>query len=318
MVFTMLFKLKDRLEKIAQKNKPLHSLMLNLQGHFGFLINKLTNYALERYRFKKKAGYWPNLKNPKTFNEKIFWKKLNDRNPLLPVTSNKYKVRFYIREKLGEERAGEILIPLLHVTKNPEDIPFDELPDNFVVKPNHASQRTIIVRNGDYYEEEIVETCKFWLKTQYGKAAFEWPYQKVDRKIMVEELLTDEEGNLPKDYKFFVFHGECKFIQVDHGRYTNHVRTLYDRNWDKINVSYNYPEGPAVPKPRNLDEMIELSEKLAECFDMVRVDLYNIDGDIYFGELTHYSESGMGKFEPEKFDRKFGEYWDIEPGYWEK
>ncbi len=314
----MLLELRDKVERLAQKNRHLHSLMLNLQGQIGFLLNKISNCTPEKYRFLKEVGYWPDIKNPRSFNEKVFWKKIHDRNPLLVKTSDKYRVRSYIKDVLGEERAEEILIPLLHVTDNPEDLPFDKLPENFVIKPNHASGKVIISKDGGYDEEKITKTCNFWLKTSYGKAALEWAYQNIDRKILVEKLLTDEEGKVPDDYKFYMINGECEFLQINLDRFSNIKKSLYYPNWEKIPAIHNRPPGPEVPEPENLDEMLEISERLSQDFDMVRVDLYSLKGKTYFGELTHYPVSGMGRFEPRKFDYKFGKSWEIEPEYWKE
>ncbi len=141
-----------------------------------YFLNKITNYKIEKWRFYKRTGYKLNLKKPRSFNEKIVWKKINDRNPLLPITADKYKVRSYIKKVLGEEKAREILIPLLYVTDKPKTIPFEKLSENFVVKSNHGSGTNIIIKNSKYNKKEIVKECKKWLKTPHGLEKLEWAY----------------------------------------------------------------------------------------------------------------------------------------------
>ncbi len=286
-----------------------------------WLYNKLTLYNLEKIRFYKNLGYKLNLKNPKSFNEKIVWKKIYDRNPLLPTTADKYKVRDYFKEMLGKEKAKEILIPLLYVTDKPETIPFEKLPSNFIIKANHGSGTNIVVRNGNYNKEEIIKTCKRWLKTPYGLEKNEWAYQKIKRKIVIEKLLKDEEGELPKDYKFHVFHGKCEMIQVNQGYFAdknNRTLTLYTPEWRKISVFWEFKSANSITKPSNLNKMIALAEKLSISFDYVRIDLYSINNRIFFGEFTHYPTSGIPKIDTPSFDFEIGKHWKIIPKYWKK
>ena len=163
------------MNKIYQKTKEkikkynfLYIVLITIRAYGIYFLNKISNYQLEKIRFYKKVGYQLNLKNPKSYNEKIVWKKINDRNPLLPITADKYQVRSYLQEVLGEEKAKEILIPLLYVTDQPETIPFERLPSTFIVKPTYASGLNIIVENGYFNQKEIIKTCRRWLKTPYG------------------------------------------------------------------------------------------------------------------------------------------------------
>ena len=286
---------------------------------YGFyLLNKISNYQLEKNIFYKKVGYRLNLKNPKSFNEKIIWKKIYDRNPLLTITADKYEVRSYIKKVLGEEKAKRILIPLLYVTDKPETIPFERLPSAFIVKPNHASGLNIIVKNGNFNKKKIIKTCKKWLKTLYGIEKLEWAYQPIKRKIIIEKLLFDDDGKIPKDFKFNMFHGKCKLVYVEFDRINNLSQSYFDEKWNFLSVKKTTcTQGLKIKKPKNYEIMLELAEKLSEAFDHVRVDLYNINGKIYFGELTHYRTSGRVRFEPSSFDFKLGKYWKIKPKYWE-
>jgi len=312
---------KKMKEKI--KNDNFLFIVLKVIKAYGFyFLNKIFNYKLEKIKFHKEVGYRLNLKNPKSYNEKIVWKKINDRNPLLPITADKYKLRSYVKKVLGEEKAKEILIPLLYVTDQPETIPFERLPSAFMVKPNHASGSHIIVENGHFNKKEIIKTCRRWLKTPYGLEKLEWAYQPIKRKIIIEKLLRDDDGNIPKDFKFYMFHGKCKSVHVSvhliFNRKDNHSRSYFDEKWNFLSVKRPpSPLGPKIKKPKKYEIMLELAEKIAEAFDFVRVDFYNLNGKIYIGELTHYPASGTGKFEPQSFDFELGKYWKIKPKYWE-
>ena len=302
-------------EKI-KKHNLLFVIFIAVRAYSLYFLNRISNYKLEKIKFYKELGYQLNFKNPKSFNEKIIWKKINDRNPLLPVTADKYQVRSYLQEVLGEEKAEEICIPLLYVTDKPETIPFDKFPSSFIVKPNHASGRNIIVENGYFDKKEIIKTCRRWLNTPYGLEKLEWAYQPIKRKIIIEELLYDEDGNVPKRFKFHIFHGKCKLIRVFFGK--KHASlSHFDEKWNFLPVKMStLPQEPKIRKPKNYKSMLSLAKKLAEPFDYIRVDLYNLNGKIYFGELTHYPNSGGSRFEPNSFDFELGKHWKIEPKYW--
>jgi len=311
------------MNKIYQKTKGkiknhhfLFTVFVTIRAYGIYFLNKISHYQLEKIRFYKKVGYQINLKNPKSFNEKTIWKKIYDRNPLLPMTTDKYAVRSYIKKVLGEEKAKEILIPLLYVTDQPETIPFERLPSAFIVKPNHTSGDKIIVENGHFNKKEIIKTCRRWLKTPYGLEKLEWAYQPIKRKIIIEKLLLDDDGKIPKDFKYNMFHGKCKLVLVMFDRMNHPSISVFDEEWNFLSVKIPYLQGPKIKKPKNYEIMLALAEKLSEPFDYVRVDLYNLNGKIYFGELTHYPDSGILKFEPSSFDFELGKYWKIEPEYW--
>ncbi len=306
-------------KRIINNNNLIYIVFHNLYGYLIHFLNTISDYRIEKRNFFKKLGYPLNLKNPQSFNEKIVWKKIYDRNPLLPITSDKYEVRSYVKDILGEEKAQEILAPLLYVTEKPEIIPFDDLALPYIIKPNHTSGLYIIVTNEKINKKEIIKTCQKWLKTPYGLKKLEWAYQPIKRKIITEKLLQDEKGKLPKDYKFHVFHGRCFYLIIISDRMNNLSVVRFYRNWEHLSsVSVDgFPsKNLKVEKPRNYEKMLEIAEKLAEPFDYVRVDLYNINGQIYFSELTHYEQSGNIKFEPVSFDFELGKKWILKPGYW--
>jgi len=311
---TMLMPIKNRIHR----NVFLYGISRNVKTYLIYFFNILTNYSIEKARFYKLLGYKLDLKNPKTFNEKIIWKKIHDRNPLLPVTADKYEVRSYVKEALGEEKAKEILIPLLYVTNKPETIPFNELPIPFIIKPNHSSGKYIIIKDKKYDKEEIIRTCRKWLKTPYGLEKLEWVYQPIKRKIVIEKLLIDKEGKIPKDYKLHMFHEKCIFTLIIFGRMDSIGRIYFDKNWDILSFEGNVSsQDLKMEKPRNYKVMLKIAQKLSASFDLVRVDLYNLDGKIYFGELTHYPESGIRKYDPKYFDFELGKYWNLKTNCWE-
>jgi len=273
-------------------------------------------------KFRHRMGYDVNLDFPRSYNEKIIWKKLHDRNPLLTVTADKYMVREYVRDTLGKDTAEQILIPLYHVTDKPEKIPFDLLPENFVVKPNQGSRMHIFVTgNKEKLREEIISKCKEWLKVNYGLYNYEWAYRNIKRKIIIEELLQTKGNSLPRDYKFYCFHGKCRVIRVSENRFgETDLAGYFQPDWKALpvyNPGYNNMTTP-FEKPSNLSYLTDLAEKLSAGFDAVRVDLYSYDNKVYFGELTHYDASGMARFEPESFDYEMGSYWKVEKKYWLK
>ena len=235
------------------------------------------------------------------------------------MTADKYQVRSYIKKVVGEDKAKELLIPLLYVTDQPETIPFEKLPPNYIIKPNHSSGFKIIVENDQVNRANIIKTCKKWLKISYGMEKLEWAYQPIKRKIVIEKLLREADGSIPNDFKFHMFHGKCKCVLVDFHTMNNLSQSFFDEKWKLLSVKRpNHSQGLKIKKPKNYEIMLKLAEKLAKAFDFVRVDFYNLKGKIYIGELTHYPGSGMGKFEPQSFAFEFGKHWKIEPKYWEK
>jgi len=303
-----------------QENNDLFFILKKARGYIYYLLNKLSNYRLERKKFYNHLGYPLNLEKPSSFNEKIVWKKIYDRNPLLATTADKFAVRSYLKKVLGEKEANKILVPLLYVTDKPETIPFKELPSDFVIKPNHASGCYKIIKNGDYKTTEIVNICQKWLNVAYGLEKLEWAYQRIKRLIIIEKFLCEDDGKYPKRYNFYMFHGKCKSIHAISGdKRENPSVTYLDEKWNLVPAKNPFrPQVLDIMKPINHLSMMSLAEELSMPFDHVRVDLYNIYGHIYFGELTHYTASGMLKYEPQTYDFELGKYWKIKPKYWKK
>jgi len=247
------------------------------------------------------------LKKPKTFNEKLQWLKLHDRNPLYIQLVDKYEVRKYIEKVLGKE----YLIPLLGVYDSFDEINFDALPNEFVLKPTHTSGDIFICKDKSKIDfMKLKKEVNRWLKREYYWLHREWPYKNIKPRIICEKYMVDESGKELKDYKIFCFNGEPKIIQVDYNRFSNHKRNLYDLEWNYIPFSIQYPTDPnkIISKPQKLEEMINIARLLCKGYPHVRVDFYSINEKIYFGELTFYHGSGFEKFEPESYNYVFGSW----------
>jgi len=256
--------------------------------------------------FKKRLGYDLNLENPKTFNEKIQWLKLYDRNPLLTLCEDKYAVREYIKEKIGEQ----FLIPLIYHTDKPADIIPDNMPDfPFIIKTNHYSgEGVIIVKDKSKIDwKSVRKYLAILLKYNYYYRSKEWQYKNIKPRIIVEKLLLNENFGIPFDYKFHCFNGDLAYIQVDLDRHTDQKRNIYDPDWNFLNFQLKCKNGNIVNRPIVLNKMKSLAEIIAKDFCYVRVDFYNLGRKIFFGELTFRPGAGYVAFRPPEWDRKFGD-----------
>ena len=298
--------------EILEKLKYRDGLSLKL---FGFKLSLAKNMdekdlpELLKKWYKKRTGRELNLENPKSFNEKIQWLKLYDNSPLKTKLADKYLVREWIKENLGEE----YLIPLLGVYDSFDEIDFDKLPDKFVLKANHGCAWNIIVKDKQKFDKKKAKK-KFdkWMKRNYAlKAGFEMQYKDIPPKIVAEAFIQDSKGEL-NDYKVLCFNGEPKFIWIDQGRFSNRTENIYDTEWNLQPFLLTYENSKEeVPPPKNLETMIEFARKLSKDFALVRVDFYNVDGKIYFGEMTFTSASGVDVFKPAEYDLKLGEMLEL-------
>ena len=252
-------------------------------------------------------GYWPRIRTPRSLNEKIMHRMLFTDNEFYSKIADKWEVREYVDEKIGDH----ILTDVPHVTDDPETIPFDDLPQKFVIKPTHSCGNVIIVEDKDKRDfNGIKDTCQTWLNTKYGDNTNEYWYQDIKPQILIEEYIESGERKAPLDYKFFVFHGEVKFIQIDFGRFSEHKMTLYSPKWEMLDFKKDYPRGPDLEKPSDLEQMREMAETLGEDFEFARVDLYNPnEGEIRFGEITLSPGAGHSGFDPTQADFEVGKYW---------
>jgi len=271
---------------------------------WGFFRHILSDKAYARVRYKLEQGFFPDLNNSERLTEKIQQLKLFDRNPLRQRVADRIKMRDYVSEK----STADHLIPVLGVYDTLKKEDWGRLPNQFVLKANHGCGFVKIIRDKPAEKfEEIKRLTKFWQGQDYSKLGREWVYKDLPRSIIAEELLLSDSGDIPRDYKFTCIHGRIELVQVDIGRFNDQKRNLYDRDFNLLDVKLLYPQYDGkLEKPALWDDAVQLSEKLAEDFDFIRVDLYLTDGKIYVGELTNFPGSGFIGFDPDEFDKEMG------------
>lgn len=277
----------------------------------GRLITKAYPYLPDelalRLFFKHYVGYPLNLDNPKSFNEKLQWLKIHDIHPEYTKMVDKIEAKKYVASIIGDK----YIIPTLKVYNSVDEIDWNELPDQYVMKTNHGCGRMIIARDKSKVNvEEAKEMLKKALKRDYCKYNREYPYKNVVRRVFVEKYMEDETGEL-RDFKFFCFGGKpyCLFVASDRSKKDTETKfDFYDMDWNLLPFTNGHPNsGKKMEKPKSFELMKQLAEKLSAGIPHVRVDFYNINGDIYFGELTFFHWSGTVPFEPVEWDYKLGE-----------
>jgi len=268
------------------------------------VMGGLSDKIFSRVQFLLHQGHLPNLKAPKSFNEKIQWLKLNYRDPLIQNCANKLLARDYVSENYGPE----ILVPLVGVYESAEEIGFEDLPHRFVCKASHGSGWNIVATDKDKLNWVVeLKNLKKWMATDFSAIGREWAYKNSPRKILIEHFLDGPDGQSPYDYKIFCFNGHPRFVQVDTDRFSEHRRSFYDLNWQQLPFGLEYPvESRVLPRPIGFDKMIVIAKKLSQQFPFVRCDLYDCDGKVYFGELTFYPGKGTERFDPLKADTDIG------------
>lgn len=275
----------------------------NIMGFY----NKIPDDIFLKKMFKLYVGYSLRLDNPQTFNEKIQWIKLYDRKELYTILVDKYKVRSYVADKIG----NEYLIPLLGVWDTAEKIDFDSLPAKFVLKCNHNSGVGLYICKDKtkMSPEAVRKGLKKGIKQDYYLLTREWAYKNVPRRIIAEKYMENSSGEELMDYKLMCFNGKvkCSFVCSDRFSEDGLKVTFFDNDWNVLPFERHYPRSnKKIEKPQNFEKMIELAEVLAKDIPFVRVDFYEIDGKIYFGELTLYPGNGMEEFTPETMDYEMG------------
>ena len=266
--------------------------------------DKMDYHKLIKSFYEMKTGDKIDLDNPVTFNEKLQWLKLYDSTPLKTKLSDKYLVRSWIKETIGEE----YLIPLLGVWNSFEEIDFDTLPDAFVLKCNHGSGWNQVVQDKSSMDtKEIKSKFDLWINTNYAYLGGELHYEGITPKIIAEQYIDAPNGLI--DYRFFCFNGIPAQIWVDKYSGTpNHIRRTYDMDWNRIKMRCTWPEGEEAwcEQPSRFEEMKRLSKKLSHGFAFVRVDFYEVNGNLFFGEMTFTPMNGLGLFEPKEWDERLG------------
>lgn len=285
----------------------------------GIARRVLTPEGYLRLMYRRGFGEALDLANPAKFSEKIQWLKLYDRNPLIPVCADKLRVRDFVAERIGPQ----YLVPLLFSGDRPENIPFDRLPENYIIKTSHGSGTNIVVL-GDrmilnkqeqvFSRPRIVNQLNKWLKTDFSAIGLEWQYRDIKPMVLIEALLQDESGNtILNDYKVFCFHGAPRYVEVLTDRLTGLKENWYTPDWEPVEL-LGYVRNPATEvRPENLDELLRIAQALASDFVFVRVDLYSIKGRPYFGELTFHPAGGFERFDPPSFDLQLGNLLSLAP-----
>lgn len=291
--------------KIKILNLKLIFVVLGSYGFFNWLSDKSYVKLAFRIFMKRKL----NLKNPTTYNEKLQWLKLYDHNPNYTDLVDKYTVRKYISEKIGEK----YLIPIIGVWDKFEDIDFSIFPDRFVLKCTHDSGGVVICKDKNKLDIEAVrKKINKCLKRNYFISNREWPYKNIKPRIIAEEYMVEESETQLKDYKFFCFNGKVKILFVASDRGMDTRFDFYTPDFNHLPFMQHYMNSnKIINKPLGLNEMISLAEKLSSGMTHVRVDFYDIKGKVYFGEMTFFHFSGIEKFEPEKWDYVLGKWLEL-------
>jgi hypothetical protein len=257
-----------------------------------------------------------NLDHPRTFSEKLQWLKLQDRNPLYTTMVDKVEVKKYVEEIIGEQ----YIIPTLGVWDTPDEIDFEALPNQFVLKCNHNSGKGMCIckDKGKLDTRNVKKQLKKGLKENYYLSSREWPYRDVKRKILAEKYIETEAGTELKDYKFYCFQGVPRYCQVISDRNNNETIDFFDMEWKHQEFT-----GLAVPnqpflnslseimKPAQFEQMKSIAARLSKDIPFVRVDLYEIKGNVYFGEMTFYPAAGFGIFTPMKWNKIMADYLEL-------
>lgn len=247
------------------------------------------------------------FKNPTTFNEKLNWLKINNRDSLYTKLVDKYEVKEYVEKVIG----GGYTIPTLGVWEHFDDINFDMLPDQFVLKCTHDSEGLVIVKDKSKMDKnaarEKIETA---LRHNFYYVGREWPYKNVHPRIIAEQYMEDHIDKELRDYKFYCFDGIPKIMYIASNRNSGHVNfDFYDMEFNHLDITQKYPNASEpLRKPKHFKEMIGLAKKLSNGFPHVRVDFYEVDSKVYFGELTFFSMSGLTPFKPAKWDKIMGSW----------
>jgi len=276
-------------------------------------LRRLYDRSVVTQNFSRAFGRPLDLSNPTTFNEKVAYKMLNDRRPLLVRLADKLQARDYVAERVG----SEYLTELYQTCRFANEIDWQALPRRFVIKTNHGCCMNIFVPDkSEINTSAISSRLDEWLSLNFYYKSREWCYRDIRPSILIEELLTDRDGTMAIDWKFFTFDGRAEYLQVDVDRFTHQKRNIYDRKLVRLPLRGRHPNAPIDPEfPANIDRMFLLADRLGDGLDFVRVDLYNIGGRIVFGEFTNYPGAGEEPFDPPAFDEIFGSKWQLSPCY---
>ena len=303
-----------KLEKLTKYGEPIVSLFMVIRDLDKYRQNIGSDRQCICRKFKREFGYCPDLDNPQTLNEKIQWLKINVHKDIQTVCADKYAVREWLIEKFGEE-IKEYLIPLYFATSDWREITYDKLPDEpFIIKSNHGCHQYAIVRDKSKIDiRQLRIKCKLWLSTDPYIDSQEWQYKNIPRKIVVEKLLQTSDGKIPNDYKLEYFNGQLQFVYCSIGRESENKRNIYDPQWNPLPFSWvskgnnqAEPKGDDIPAPASYESMKKYGDAIARLFDYVRCDFYDLEGHLYFGEITFHHGGGYNHFIPNDYDLYWG------------
>lgn len=281
------------------------------QSIYGIANMLISDSMYTRLKFKRNLKYWPDLKNPKTFNEKLCWLKLHHRDSMMSIMVDKADAKKYVADILGEE----YIIPTYGVWERVEDIDFDSLPKQFVMKGTHDSGRVIVCADKDTLDVgKARNEMQLSLNRDFYAITREWPYKNVPHRIIAEKFIQQSDGGLT-DYKFFCFNGHVDCVMVCLDRHIGDTKFyFFDKDWNFLRLNKRgvaAPEGFNLPRPDGIDKMFEIASVLSQGQPFVRVDLYNVNGKIYFGELTFYPDGGVDPNILRSTDERWGNLLDL-------
>lgn len=296
------------INKIFQYVKKPSKILIYLDNK---RIIKLNDEKYIKLRYEIYTNKKLDLENPQTFNEKLQWLKLHDRKNIYTTMVDKYEVKKYVADIIGEEH----IIPTLGVYDKFEDIDFENLPNQFVLKCTHDSGGVVICKDKETFnKEEAKKKINEHLKINYYYIGREWPYKNVKPRIIVEKYMEQANSEDLIDYKLMSFNGKvkCSFVCLNRNSKNGLNVDFYDTNWQKMPFERHYKNSDIVlEKPKNYDLMVKLAEKLTQNIPFLRVDFYEIEGKVYFGELTFYPGAGLEEFRPEEYDKILGDMLEL-------
>lgn len=273
-------------------------------------FDKWSDEKWIKVRYWLRNGKYPDLENPKTYNEKLQWIKLHDRNPLYTILVDKYEVKKYVQEKISRD----YVIPVLGIWDSFDEIDFSKLPNQFVLKCTHDSGGIVICKDKSKFDKSTAKgKIEKSLRTNYYlRSGREWPYKNVNPRIMAETYMEDSKTKELRDYKFFAFDGDVKVLYIASERQNPNEETrfdFYDMDFNHLDIVWGHPNSKkSIEKPEKFELMCHLASELSKGIPHVRVDFYEVDRKVYFGEFTFFTYSGMTPFIPDKWDRVFGEW----------
>ncbi len=286
---------------------------------YEFILNLVIRYrkrggdaATTIRKYKKVYGKSFDLNSPQTLNEKILWLKLNDHRAEMTICADKYTVREYLEKRFGKD----LLIPLLYVTDDWRNLTFEKIPDTAcIIKASHSQGDMLIVKDKSEVDvKKLRFMARTWMKRNLYDETQEWQYKHCKPRIIIEKLLQCKNGYIPNDYKLHYINGELAFVYCTVGRETVNKRNIYDVDWNPLYFSWVEPykdsstiRGEEIEAPVSFEEMKRIGSEIAKDYPYVRVDFYDVDGKLYFGEITFHHGSGFDVFKPAKYDLLFGE-----------